>query len=153
MSIEQVILWIVSVAVALCVVAAVISERTMVRPGRTPLWINLKELWGIDYEDVVFSATDGAQLIYSISGGPKLSHIQPRLRLRGVINTPTLDVESRVIHEGSVQNVQRKIDATSNAQGLFPETTHRFDGYRYTVARPDISPEFFTRYTDALTIN
>jgi uncharacterized protein len=91
----------------------------------------------------------GTQLIYSLCGGPKLSYIQPALALRGAGNTPVLYVESTGDTWGTREDVQRMVDATPQAETLFPETKHRFEGYQYMVAHPEISLAFFARHMPA----
>lgn len=88
----------------------------------------------------------GTQFVYSLCGGPKLSHIQPALALRGAANTPVLYVESTGDKWGTRDDVQRMVAATPNAETLFPETKHRFEGYQYLVAHPEITLAFFARH-------
>ena len=52
-------LWVV---VALILLTAVFTARLIVRPGRAHIWSTPKAL-GLEYEDVTFTAQDGATLV------------------------------------------------------------------------------------------
>lgn len=88
----------------------------------------------------------GTQIVYSLAGGPKLDSIQPVYALRGAASTPMLYVQSTGDVWGSVADVKAMMSATPVARGLFPETTHRFDGYLYMVEHPEVSLEFFAEH-------
>lgn len=92
------------------------------------------------------------QLFYSLRGGPKLSHIQPTQALIGAAQTPMLYVQSTGDRWGTRADVEAMIDATPVAEGYFPETEHRFEGYQHMVAHPKRSLDFLARHmggTDA----
>ncbi|MEN8128839.1 MAG: prolyl oligopeptidase family serine peptidase [Pseudomonadota bacterium] len=88
----------------------------------------------------------GTQIFYSLAGGPKLETIQPVHALRGAAATPMLYVQSTGDKWGSVDDVKRMIAATPVAEGLFPETTHRFDGYIHMVKHPEVSLGLFAKH-------
>ncbi|MCB9546672.1 MAG: prolyl oligopeptidase family serine peptidase [Myxococcales bacterium] len=88
----------------------------------------------------------GTGVFYRLGGGPDLRLIDPLYALRGAARTPTLYVEGTGDRWGSVAHVQTLEAATPVAEGLYPETGHRFDGYNHMVAHPELSLAFFGRH-------
>ncbi|MBE7200643.1 MAG: alpha/beta fold hydrolase [Parafilimonas terrae] len=85
----------------------------------------------------------GSAFFYGIFGGPNLSFLQPTLVAPGARDVPVLYVQSTGDRWGTREDVARMAAATPRGEAIYPETTHRFDGYTYMVEHPEVSLGFF----------
>jgi uncharacterized protein len=80
-------------------------------------------------------------LLYQIAGGPAQSFIDPALAMIGV-RTPFLYIQGTGDRWGSQADVARMASLTKNGTAMYPETTHRFEGYTWVLTHPDVTMSF-----------
>ncbi|HEX6383127.1 MAG TPA: alpha/beta fold hydrolase [Anaerolineae bacterium] len=88
-----------------------------------------------------------AELFYRAAGGPRLGELRPASAATITANTPVLLVQGNGDRWGSMEDVARMAAAIPQARGpLYPDTTHRFEGYQYVIDNPKIVTAFFEQH-------
>lgn len=87
-----------------------------------------------------------AELLYLVSGGSRLSMLQPAATTI-TAGTPVLFVQGNGDRWGSMEDVARMAAAVPQARGpLYVDTTHRYEGYQYLIDNPKIVTAFFEQH-------
>ena len=89
-----------------------------------------------------------SQLFYSLAGGPSLSSIQPALAAAGV-RFPILFVQGTGDRWGTVADVEHMASMAPLSTAIYPETSHRFEGYTWVLDHPDVTMDFFRTHLAA----
>jgi len=92
--------------------------------------------------------TSLSQLFYSLAGGPSLSSIQPALAAAGV-RFPLLFVQGTGDRWGTVADVEHMASMAPLSTAIYPETSHRFEGYTWVLDNPDVTMKFFRTHLAA----
>lgn len=88
----------------------------------------------------------GVGIVYRLAGGPALGYIDTADAAMGARDIPVLYVQGTGDRWSSVEDVSRVAAATPRGSTFFPETNHRFEGYRYMVNNPDVALSFFDEH-------
>ena len=86
-----------------------------------------------------------SQILYGLAGGPSLSFIQPALIVAGA-RCPFLFIQGTGDRWGSQADVARMVAMAPGGTVIFPETTHRFEGYTWVLEHPEVSMDYFRTY-------
>jgi dipeptidyl aminopeptidase/acylaminoacyl peptidase len=89
-----------------------------------------------------------SQLFYSLAGGPSLSSIKPALASAGA-RFPLLFIQGTGDRWGSVADVEHMASMAPQGTAIYPETSHRFEGYTWVLDHPEITMNFFRTHLTA----
>jgi dipeptidyl aminopeptidase/acylaminoacyl peptidase len=89
-----------------------------------------------------------SQLFYSLAGGPSLSSIKPALAAAGV-RFPILFVQGTGDRWGTVADVEHMASMAPLGTAIYPETSHRFEGYTWVLDNPEVTMNFFRTHLAA----
>lgn len=85
------------------------------------------------------------QLFYRLAGGGSYDQQRPVLAAAGA-RSPILFVQGTGDPWGSREDVGAMAEAAPLGTALFPETSHRFEGYRWIIEHPEVAIAFFDRH-------
>lgn len=91
-----------------------------------------------------------SQMFYRLAGGPSLVSIQPGLAVAGA-RAPILFIQGTGDRWGSKEDVAQMAAHAPRGSALYPETTHRFEGYTWVLDHPEVVLEFFRSHLAAPT--
>lgn len=91
-----------------------------------------------------------SQVFYNLAGGPSPSSIDPASSAAGA-RCAFLYVQGTGDRWGTMADVQRMAAMTPNSSAIYPETRHRFEGYRWVLDNPDVSVDFLRTHLSAAT--
>lgn len=83
-----------------------------------------------------------SQMLYRLAGGPSLASIQPGLAVAGA-RAPILFIQGTGDRWGTKDDVAQMAAHAPRGSVLFPETTHRFEGYTWVLEHPEVVMDFF----------
>jgi dipeptidyl aminopeptidase/acylaminoacyl peptidase len=83
-----------------------------------------------------------SELLYRIAGGPALSSIAPALVVRGA-RMPILFIQGTGDRWGTQADVAHMAAMAPHGSVIYPETTHRFEGYTWILEHPEVCMDFF----------
>lgn len=87
------------------------------------------------------------QWMYQMAGGLPFAELRPSAAASGAGDVPVLYVQGSGDKWGSMADVSQMAAVTPRPSGpLFPETTHRFEGYQYVIDNPKIVLAFFEQH-------
>ncbi len=85
--------------------------------------------------------------LYQMAGGLSFEDLRPSAAASGAGEVPVLYVQGSGDKWGSMADVSQMAAVTPRPSGpLFPETTHRFEGYQYVIDNPKIALAFFEQH-------
>jgi alpha-beta hydrolase superfamily lysophospholipase len=87
------------------------------------------------------------EVMYQMAGGLPFADLRPSAAASGAGETPVLYVQGSGDKWGSMADVSQIAAVTPRPSGpLFPDTTHRYEGYQYVVDNPKIVLAFFEQH-------
>jgi dipeptidyl aminopeptidase/acylaminoacyl peptidase len=89
-----------------------------------------------------------SQLFYSLAGGPLLSSIKPALAGAGA-RFPILFIQGTGDRWGTMADVERMTAMAPQATAIYPETSHRFEGYTWLLDHPEVAMDYFRKHLAA----
>jgi pimeloyl-ACP methyl ester carboxylesterase len=89
-----------------------------------------------------------SQMFYSLAGGPSLSFIKPALAVAGA-RFPFLFIQGTGDRWGSQADVAHMASMAPQGTAIFPETSHRFEGYTWVLDHPEVTMDFFRTHLTA----
>jgi uncharacterized protein len=89
-----------------------------------------------------------SQLFYSLAGGPALSSIKPALAGAGA-RFPILFIQGSGDRWGARSDVEQMTSMAPQATAIYPETSHRFEGYSWVLEHPEVTMDFFRTHLAA----
>jgi dipeptidyl aminopeptidase/acylaminoacyl peptidase len=89
-----------------------------------------------------------SELFYRIAGGPAISSIDVACAAAGA-RCPFLYIQGTGDPWGTVDDVKRMAAMTPGSTAIYPETKHRFEGYLWVLANPDVSVDFMRKHLSA----
>ncbi|MGH7617716.1 MAG: alpha/beta hydrolase family protein, partial [Gemmatimonadaceae bacterium] len=97
---------------------------------------------------LAFIVSPIADVFYRLAGGPSLAFIRPALVAAGA-RFPILYVQGTGDRWGSQADVQQMAAMTPGSSAIYPETTHRFEGYTWVLQHPEVSMDFLRTHLRA----
>jgi dipeptidyl aminopeptidase/acylaminoacyl peptidase len=88
------------------------------------------------------------QLFYSVAGGPSLSSIKPALAAAGA-QFPILFIQGTGDRWGTRADVETMASMAPYGSAIYPETSHRFEGYTWVLDHPEVCIDFFHKHLAA----
>lgn len=86
-----------------------------------------------------------SELFYRLAGGPAISSIDVAYTAAGA-RCPFLYIQGTGDPWGTVDDVKRMAAMTPGSIAIYPETKHRFEGYLWVLANPDVSVDFMRKH-------
>jgi dipeptidyl aminopeptidase/acylaminoacyl peptidase len=89
-----------------------------------------------------------SQFLYSLAGGPSLSCIKPALAVAGA-RFPILLIQGTGDRWGTQADVAQMASMAPQGTAIYPETSHRFEGYTWVLDHPEVIMDFFRTHLAA----
>ena len=86
------------------------------------------------------------EAMYQAAGGLRFTALQPAFPAAGAGPTPVLYVQGQDDNWGSAADVAQMAANTPQAQPVWVEGTHRYDGYQYVIDHPELVTDFLARH-------